>query len=172
MKKLLFFLLAQVLVSGIIAQTGKGTVKQINLTQKHAAGDVQVITTGKYIMHFRSADLVAAIREVGKVSTRDYSALTSSLKEGKIKSLLFNDDTSTNRQFSNLFQQQLGCYLISRGKVTITKDKKPLKVVTAHEAPELQTNDGTKSGRVNFFYTDGKALIFAGEISTKLRPAK
>jgi hypothetical protein len=160
MKKLLFLMMA----SAIVFTAGAQNIK---LTQTAAASDIKVISNG-YTLHFKSADLLAAIKEIDNVNKTDNSSIATAIKDKKIKSVNLNPPSADDLKFAEFFNAQLGCYLLSRGKVTITKGGKTLKAIAGDESPQVVDLDG--SSKVHIDFMDDEELVFTGQLNYKLKP--
>lgn len=145
--------------------------QKIALKQTASANDIKVVS-GDYTLHFKTADLVAAISKIDSVNKSDNTALITSLKENKIKSVTLPNGGPSDKAFVDLLKSNLGCYLIARGKVAVTKAGKPVTEIMADESPEIVELDGSSRIHIAFKEGNDEASVFHGQLATKLKPGK
>ena len=158
-------LLAIFLMSTMLTSFGQS----ISVRPKKSSSDIKVLN-GQYQLYFTKADLVNGIVQIDKLLQTDHVQLISSLKENKVG--VINLNAPSDSLFTELFNSNLGSYLLSRGLAAIEKEGKPVTIIEADESPEMREENGVTNVSIFFSEEGVNEPVFMGKLNTELKVRK
>jgi hypothetical protein len=160
MKKILVLAAAFLLTNNLFGQV-------IALQQKKADSDIKIVN-GDYQLYFKKTDILDAINYIDKTLNTDHSALIDKVKANKIKVADLKVSPAENSDFVELLKNNLGLYLLVKGKAAIYEGKKQILKLAQDQAPDVVELDGTRTTTVFFSEENSDKEIFLGSINAKL----
>lgn len=158
MKKALLMIVAILFVNNLIGQT-------IALKQNKSNSDIKVIN-GDYELYFKKTDVLAAIDVIDKTLNINNSTIVDNIKANKIKTVDLG--SIENKDFTALLKNNLGVYLLRKGKVSVYKGEKKILSLVQDQGPDQVELNGTRTAPVFFSEEDSEEETFLGSINAKL----
>lgn len=154
--KHLLFVIAFILTAGNVF----GQV--IVLKQKKSQEDIKVVSDG-YELYFKKTDILAAIHVIDQTLNTNHAGITEHVKVADLTT-----PAADAVDFVRFFKTDLGSYLLLHGKGAVYKGEKQIVKIMQEQGPLMENLDGSKEAPVRFTETNMDALIFIGDVNTKL----
>lgn len=160
-KKILFVLTLVFIKTISFGQT-------ITMYNSKSKNDIE-ITNGRYHLYFKKVDFVNVIEKVDKLLKTENKRLIELINKNNFsKAIDIKSEDEKEKKLLELLKNNIGVYLLLKGKATILKDNKIVTQIVADEAPEMVDLNGETTRRIFFAEKDSEIEIFLGDMTKKL----
>ncbi|RAJ04053.1 hypothetical protein LX64_02930 [Chitinophaga skermanii] len=168
MKKFCLFLCLCFYTACVFAQSNIPASQQINLAQKKSGSDVKVIS-GEYHIYFKKDDVLNAIALVDKTTKSKNSKLAQAIRENKVSTIDLAALQPAMRPYVDLFQSNIGTYLLLKGKAAVyLNNKKLITLIRAEASPEIVDLNGDARTPVFFAEKTSDLPLFLGDVDARV----
>lgn len=140
----------------------------ISMYNKKTKDDIEV-TNGNYHLYFKKVDIIDAVKIVDKLYKTNNNNLIELINKNTFtKPIDLQSKDDYVKKLLALLKENIGVYLLLKGKATIIKNNKTINKIIADEAPEMVELTGESTRRVFFSEEKSEIEIFLGDMSKKL----
>lgn len=160
MKKGLLLIVTILLMNKMFGQT-------ISLNQKMSSGDIKVVS-GDAELYFKTADILAGIASIDNLLGTNNSQIAEAVKANQLQNVDLGMPMAETNDFIKLVKSNLGIYLISKGKVAVSKGGAAVAALAMEQGPDKVNLDGSKLVTFQYLDQSSKAKVFSGSMNSKL----